>query len=86
MANLHPIQFADTITSNPKLRERFITAYVDGMINSMDTDDIMQAYAKVLYDEIESDIRNNGPDGAVEDAVWYVPDIMENEFGVKNPD
>lgn len=86
MANLHPIQFADSITSNPKLREKFIAAYVDGTINSMDADDIAQAYAKVLYDEIESDIRNNGPDAAVEDAVWYLPDVMEKEFGVMNPD
>lgn len=86
MANLHPIQFADTITADARIREKFIRAYVDGTINAMDVDDILQAYAKVLYDEIESDIRNNGADSAVEDAVWYLPDLMEKEFGVVSAD
>ncbi|NBX10332.1 MAG: hypothetical protein EBR05_11185 [Marivivens sp.] len=86
MTNIHPVQFADSLTSNIKLREKFIRAYVDKTVNSMDVDDIIHAFADQLWDDIESDIRKNGADSAVEDAVYYFPDLMEQEFSVVDPD
>lgn len=86
MTNIHPVQFADSLASNTKLREKFIQAYVDKTVDSMDVNDIIRSFADQLWDDIESDIRRNGADGAVEEAVFYFPDLMEREFSVVDPD
>ncbi len=85
MTNIHPVQFADSLASNTKLREKFIQAYVDKTVDSMDVNDIIRSFADQLWDDIESDIRRNGADGAVEEAVFHFPDLMEQEFSVVDP-
>ncbi len=82
MTNIHPVQFADSLASNTKLREKFIQAYVDKTVDSMDVNDIIRSFADQLWDDIESDIRRNGADGAVEEAVFHFPDLMEQGVSV----
>jgi 2-oxo-4-hydroxy-4-carboxy--5-ureidoimidazoline (OHCU) decarboxylase len=82
MAKLHPVNFADKLNADERLREKFIRAYVDYVVENMDRDDIISAFADQLWDNTERDIRENGADGIVEEAVYYFPDLMTDQFDV----
>ena len=82
MANIHPVNFADKLNADFKLREKFIQAYVDKVCDTMDIDDIIRAYADKLWDDTHQDIKDNGADAIVEEAVHYFPDLMTDKFNV----
>lgn len=82
MATIHPVQFADSISVDERLREKFIQTYVDHVCDNMDVDDIIRAFADKLYDDTVKDIRDGGADGIVEEAVHYFPDMMTDKFNV----
>jgi len=82
MAKLHPVNFADKLNADERLREKFIRAYVDHVVENMDHDDIISAFADQLWDNTARDIRENGADGIVEEAVHYFPDLMTDQFDV----
>ena len=48
----------------------------------MDVDDIIRAYADKLWDDTHQDIKDNGADAIVEEAVHYFPDLMTEKFNV----
>lgn len=83
MANqMHPVDFADKLTVDDRVREKFIRSYVDSVCESMDIEDIIKAFAEKLWDDTNRDIKAGCADGIVEEAVHYFPDLMENKFNV----
>ena len=82
MTKIHPVNFADKLNADSKLREKFVKAYVDHVCETMDVDDIIRAFAERLFDDTSLDIRENGADGIVEEAVYYFPDLMSEKFDV----
>lgn len=82
MTKLHPVNFADKLNADQQLREKFVQAYVDHVCDTMDVQDIIRAFADKLYDDTARDIKDNGADGIVEEAVYYFPDLMADKFDV----
>lgn len=82
MANINPVDFADKVTADLRIREKFVQSYVDHVCDTMDVDDIVRAFADKLYDDTNRDIKDGGADGVVEEAVHYFPDLMADKFNV----
>ena len=82
MTNIHPVNFADKLNADERLREKFVQAYVDHVCDTMDVDDIIRSFADKLFDDTSLDIRENGADSIVEEAVYYFPDLMSEKFNV----
>jgi len=82
MANIHPVDFADKLTADTRIRETFIQTYVDHVCDNMDIDDIVRAFADKLWDDTLRDIKDNGADAVVEEAVHFFPDMMTDKFNV----
>jgi hypothetical protein len=82
MANIHPVDFADKLTIDDRVREKFIRSYVDSVCESMDIEDIVKAFAEKLWDDTNRDIKDGAADGIVEEAVHFFPDMMTNKFNV----
>ena len=80
MANIHPVDFADKLTVDERIRETFIRSYVDHVCESMDIEDIIKAFAEKLWDDTNRDIKDGAADGIVEEAVHFFPDMMTNKF------
>ena len=71
MANIHPVDFADKLTVDERIRETFIRSYVDHVCESMDIEDIIKAFAEKLWDDTNRDIKDGAADGIVEEAVHF---------------
>ena len=82
MANIHPVDFADKLTADDRIREKFVQAYVDHVCDTMDVDDIIRAFADKLWDDTNREIKDGAADGIVEEAVHYFPDMMTEKFNV----
>jgi len=82
MSTIHPVEFADKLIADDRIREKFVQAYVDHVCDTMDVDDIIRAFADKLWDDTNRDIKDNGADSVVEEAVHYFPDMMTEKFNV----
>jgi hypothetical protein len=82
MATINIYDFSDKLNANDKLRKEFIDKYVDFLANNMDADDIIADWARMMYDNLYTECREDGADGLVEQVAYEHPDLLEREFGV----
>lgn len=82
MATINIYDFSDKLNASDKLRKEFIDKYVGHLILNMDADDIIADWARIIYDNLYSECRNDGADGLVEQVAHEFPDLLQNEFGV----
>lgn len=82
MATLNIYDFSDKLNIDKTLREKFIKEYVHHLINTMDVDDIISDWSRMMYDDLVVECKENGADGIVEQVAHDYPDLLEREFGV----
>ncbi len=82
MATINIYDFSDKLNANDKLRKEFIDKYVSHLVNNMDTDDIIDSWAHMMYEHLYSECREDGADGIVEQVAYEYPDLLQREFGV----
>lgn len=82
MATINIYDFSDKLNANDKLRKEFIDKYVDFLVNNMDTSDIISDWARMMYENLYSECREDGADGLVEQVAYEYPTLLQSEFGV----
>jgi NAD(P)H-flavin reductase len=82
MATINIYDFSDKLNASDKLRKEFIDKYVNHLVESIDTDDIIADWAQMMYDKLYTECREDGADGLVAEAAQDYPDLLESEFGV----
>ena len=85
MATINIYDFSDKLNAYTRLREQFIEKYVDNLVNTMDPDDIVRSWAELMYENLYSEVKRDGPDGLIEQVAYDFPDWIEREFNV-NPE
>lgn len=85
MATINIYDFSDKLNADSRLREQFIEKYVDNLVNTMDPDDIARSWAELMYESLYSEVKEEGPDGLIEQVAFEFPDWIKEEFNV-NPD
>jgi len=82
MATMNIYDFSDKLNANDKLRKEFIDKYVGHLVNSMDADDIIADWSRMIYENLYSECREDGADSLVEQVAYEFPGLLESEFGV----
>lgn len=82
MATINIYDFSDKLNANDKLRKEFIDKYVDFLVNNMDASDIISDWARMMYENLYSECREDGADGLVEQVAYEYPTLLQSEFGV----
>jgi hypothetical protein len=82
MATINIYDFSDKLNANDKLRKEFIDKYVDFLVNNMDASDIISDWARMMYENLYSECRQDGADGLVEQVAYEYPTLLQSEFGV----
>ena len=82
MATINIYDFSDKLNADERLRKEFLNKYVDHLIDNMDTDDIIADWARMMYESLYSDCREDGADGLVEQVAHEFPDLLEESFNV----
>lgn len=74
--------FADRVSTSPSVRDRFLEAYIERIIDGMDDKDIVSAYSDMLFERYVKDVKDGAADGIIEQAAEFFPDMLEDEFDV----
>ena len=74
--------FSDRLNSDRNVRENFVSEYVDHLVDTMDTDDIIREWKDIMYEKFISEIRKEGADNIIEEVAHYSPDWLEDQFKV----
>lgn len=82
MATINIYDFSDKLNADKSLREKFINRYVDHLVNNMDVNDIISDWARMVYEDLCTECKQDGADGLVEQVAHECPDLLENAFGV----
>ena len=82
MATINIYDFSDKLNADKSLREEFLQKYVDHLASNMDADDIIADWARMVYENLYSDCREDGADGLVEQVAHEFPDLLEDSFNV----
>jgi hypothetical protein len=82
MATINIYDFSDKLNANDKLLKDFIYKYVDHLVNNMDSEDIIFDWARMKYDILSEECKEDGADSLVELVAYDFPDLLEKEFGV----
>jgi hypothetical protein len=82
MATINIYDFSDKLNINKSLREEFINKYVAHLVNNMDIDDIVSDWARMMYEDLYTECKQDGADGLVEQVAHEYPDLLQEQFGV----
>ena len=82
MATINIYDFSDKLNADDRLRKEFIDSYVDHLVNNMDVNDIVADWARMVYEDLYVECKEDGADGLVEQVAYEYPDLLENAFGV----
>lgn len=82
MATINIYDFSDKLNADKSLREKFINKYVDHLVNNMDVNDIIADWARLVYEDLYTECKQDGADGLVEQVAREHPDLLEDAFGV----
>lgn len=74
--------FSDRLITDRSIRENFVSSYVEHLIDSTDTDDIIRMWADMMYDKYISEIKDHGADNLLEEVAHHSPDWLEHQFKV----
>jgi len=74
--------FSDKINSDRSVRENFIKDYVRHLVESTDSDDIVQQWSAMMYEQFVSEVKEYGADGIVEDVARDYPEWLKKKFKV----
>jgi hypothetical protein len=82
MAPINIYDFSDKLNADGKLRKEFISKYVDHLVNTLDTDDIIRSWTDMMHESLYSECHQDGADGLVEMIAGEYPELLQSEFDV----
>lgn len=74
--------FSDRLLTDRGLREKFVSSYVEHLVDTIDVDDIIRMWADMTYDKYTAEIKQHGADSLLEEVAHNSPDWLENQFKV----
>lgn len=78
-------EFRDELVENPTVRDNFLEEFVDEVIDSMDPNDIIRAYAHTLLEDLCKQCDNNQEEYIVQECAECFPYVLQR-FGVELED
>jgi hypothetical protein len=78
-------EFANELVENPIVRDNFLEEFVDEVIDSMDSKDIIRAYAQTLLEDLHKKCDANQEEYIVQECAECFPYVLQR-FGVELED
>jgi len=74
---VHPVDFADLLYKDEKLKQDFVNSYITEYVDSLDLDGLKKELKDFLYKEKLGEITTGNTDSIVEEAMYYTPELCE---------
>jgi hypothetical protein len=75
-------EFANELAEDPTVRDNFLEEFVDEVIDSMDTKDIIRAYAQTLLEDLYKQCDDNQENYIIQECAECYPHLLQ-KFGVE---
>lgn len=75
-------EFASELIKDPTVRDNFLQEFVDEVIDSMDTKDIIRAYADSLLQDLHKQCNEKQEDYIIQECAECFPYVLQR-FGVE---
>jgi hypothetical protein len=82
MATQNIYDFSDKLNIDRRSRETFVSEYVELLRDTMEDQDIISEWKRMVFEELRSEANVDGVDRLVQEAAEMYPKWMESQYNV----